>query len=132
MTAAIPSRPAPPPLEHPLPPCPLCGEDTDYDDGFYCAPCGASWDSDRSHLDGYSSWDDPDAEQCPATVRPWADSIRYPTLAGVVWRCLLTVGHDGGRHASGEGDIWTDADTDAYRLSANERAEIAARAGAAS
>lgn len=132
MTTPVPSRPAPPPLEHPLPPCPLCGEDTDYDDGFYCVDCGASWDSDLSHLEGYSYWDEPSAGQCPATVRPYAGSINYPDLDGLVWRCLLTICHESDRHRNGEGDDWTDAYADGHRLSAAERAEIAARAGAAS
>lgn len=121
MTAPVPSRPAPPPLEHPVPPCSLCGEETVYDDGFYCLDCEASWDSDLSHLDGYSSWDDPAAEQCPATVRPWAGSTRYPALADTVWRCLLSTGHAGDRHCNGEGNSWTDTETDGHLLSPTER-----------
>ncbi len=107
------TRPAPPPLEHRLPPCSICGETVEYDEYFYCVPCGAKWNSKHSHLDGYSSWDDPAAPQCPAESRPWLGSTSWPTLAKAVERCLLTAGHESERHNSGEHD-WTDADTDGY------------------
>jgi len=107
-------RPLPPPLEHPLPPCSLCGETVEYDGGhFYCEACGCSWDSDGSHLDGQSSWDNPTLEQCPATVRPYMGSIKYPRLADVVLRCLKSESH-AGVHRDLDGGDWTDNDTDGY------------------
>lgn len=88
-------REEPPPLEHPLPPCSICGESTDYDGGFYCTPCGASWDSELSHLNGHSRWDNAEASQCAAAEQPWAKQERYPSLRGLTFRCLLDDKHDG-------------------------------------
>lgn len=47
-------------------------------------------------------WFDPDAPQCPATVKP------YPThhaLASIENRCVLPAGHSG-HHGSDFGDDW--------------------------
>lgn len=116
MTAATTTRPAPPPLEHPLPPCSICGETTEYDGGFYCTPCGTSWDSELSHLDGHSSWGDPVLPQCPATIRPWLGHPRYPLLSETTYRCLRSEDHKGLHHGqdSSIGDMheWGPDDVD--------------------
>jgi hypothetical protein len=108
------TRPTPPPLVAVLPDCSLCGQQVQYDEGLFCTTCGASWSSKLFHLDGFSQWDDPSAPQCPAEVRPWLGSTRWPLIAGRVERCLLTAGHDPKRHRSSEHD-WADADADGYR-----------------
>jgi len=88
------TRPAPPPLEYRAPDCALCGNEVVHDgDGFCCEQCCAWWDS---HGDG--QWDDPDAEQCGATVQPLADMVDEEARTRT-YRCALEVGH-GGLHAS--------------------------------
>lgn len=111
------TREPPPPLEHPLPLCSICQEIVEYDAGFYCRPCGASWDSKGSHLNGHSHWDDAALEQCPATIRPWAGSTWYPSLAKATFRCLRSAGHDGMHHGFDDvdGHAWTDQELDGYR-----------------
>lgn len=112
-------RTPPPPLEYPCPPCSICGEATDYEDGsFYCSDCGASWNADMGHQDGYSRWDDPGLPQCPATVRPYKGDGRYPFLSKVTYRCLLSTNHDnqhrGTDGRSDEVHEWDSADRDGY------------------
>lgn len=109
-------RPLPPPLDFPYPPCSICGNDTSYEEGFYCAPCGASWPSEGAPE---GEWDEePNAEQCPSEHRPWA-AEKYagmPALHQMVYRCSLDAGHaDAGRGADRHvhpdwQDGWTDTE----------------------
>lgn len=108
-------RPLPPPLDFPYPPCSVCGEDTTFEEVFYCAPCGASWDE---HGAPEGEWEDPAAEQCPSTHRPWAGEkyANIPILREKVYRCALELGHaeaerGAKRHIHPEWqDGWTDAE----------------------
>lgn len=112
------SRPLPPPLEFPYPPCSICGEDVQLEDNsFFCAPCGASWPTEGAPE---GEWDDyPAAEQCPSEYRPWADEkyANIPILREKVYRCALDVGHieadrGAGKHMHPEWqDGWTDKES---------------------
>lgn len=75
-------RPAPPPLEFETPPCSVCGEGTEHDDGsFLCANCGASWSS----VGESGEWEEPNAKQCSAqSQQPWD-----------TYRCYRAAGHSG-------------------------------------
>lgn len=88
------TRPAPPELEFPYPPCSLCGEDTYHDgDGFRCDPCGASW-GDR----GEGWWDEPDLPACPASYKPFDRpdlEEKYEGIRHHAFRCILPVAHVG-------------------------------------
>lgn len=94
------TRPAPPPLEVRCPDCSLCGRETHHDgDSFVCERCGAYWDPNGLDTED-GEWNDPDAEQCNATVQPLAHNTMVNAEArAAVYRCALGLGHDGD-HAS--------------------------------
>jgi len=83
-------RPLPPPLDFPYPPCSICGEECLLESGFYCPMCGASWPTTGAPE---GDWEEPAAERCPSTIRPWVSNRFYPSLQGLVYRCVLDVGH---------------------------------------
>lgn len=80
------TRPAPPELVMPMPPCPLCGIGTEHDEDFFCPHCRASWPN-AGHE---GNWMDT-GDQCPST----RDDDR----------CVLTEGH-GREHRDSHGDGW--------------------------
>lgn len=108
------TRPLPPPLDFPYPPCSICGEECQLEDNsFRCAPCGASWPTDGAPE---GDWDEPKAQPCMSTYRPWA-AQRYadmPILHQQVYRCALEAGHvaaerGAAKHVDPEWrDGWTD------------------------
>lgn len=109
------SRPLPPPLDFPYPPCSICGEECHLtDDTFTCPACGASWPTVGAPEGEWT--DNPDAAQCPSTYRPWADAkyAGIPILHFQTYRCALDYGHadadrGAGRHVHPEWqDGWTD------------------------
>ena len=100
------TRAAPPELEFPYPPCSLCGEDTDYDDGFYCSPCGASWSTEGRDGDLV----DPDLKVCPSTHKPFDRpdlGAEYESIRHHVNHCIREDGHDG-KHRSDIYSEWGD------------------------
>lgn len=115
------SRPLPPPLEFPYPPCSICGEECQLEGSWYCPACGADWPTEGAHLyDG--TWDEPKAEQCTSVIRPWDDSERFPDLKDIEYRCILDEGHlHAGRgselHQHPEWyDGWKDTDEHVYEV----------------
>ena len=113
------SRPVPPSLEFPTPPCSICGEDTEYDDGFHCPYCEAYWSKDGAPE---GEWYAPKAEQCRSVLRPWEDRPEYPTIQDTEYRCFLEEGHrelDRGavlhRHPEEYGG-WKDTDKHVYEV----------------
>lgn len=64
----------------------MCGEETDYDDGFVCRRCGAYWSTRGLDIDE-GEWVHPEDPQCRKILRHG----RYPILSG---RCILTDGHE--------------------------------------
>lgn len=100
-------RTPPPPLEFRTPPCSICGEDTDYEDGFVCNECGAYWDADNAHLNK-GEWHDPDATQCTSVLTPWPNDTN-PALREVRYRCILADDHEPDKHRHPEWyDTWAD------------------------
>lgn len=80
-----------PPLVVQLPLCPICDKEVNYDgDTFWCETCHGTWASDRYDEDGEAN---PDVEQCPAEIAPYADG-EYTTIRGYRFRCVRDVGHD--------------------------------------
>jgi len=117
MTAAKRLPPLAPDSQNPV--CAMCGGVTDLIDRFHCFTCHASWDPGNYwNVDG--EWDEPELPQCNVKVMPWKGSLRLPSLATVVEYCLLTEGHDPGRHRIGDHD-WTDQDADGYLLTDADR-----------
>lgn len=106
------SRPLPPPLEFPPPPCTICGDDCDYDDGWFCVPCGISWDEPAHHNNG--AWDEPDKPQCTSRWSPYQGLMydAYPALKATTYRCRRTDGHDGNHVAPDSLQPWTDKEAD--------------------
>ena len=109
----MPDRPPPPELEFETPPCPICQKPTEYNDGFDCVHCGASWTKDGTR----GEWDNPEDAQCTAAIAPWRDNTDYPRLANEVFRCFLADGHEAKKHTNPEciGD-WSDTDKHAFRI----------------
>jgi hypothetical protein len=109
-------RPLPPPLEFPIPPCSICGEECQLDENFYCPMCGATWPTEGAPEGEWN--DEPKADQCPSEHRPWAAEkyANIPILRAKVYRCVLDAGHaDAGRGADRHlhpewQDGWTDAE----------------------
>lgn len=98
------TRPAPPELEAPYPPCSMCGKGTDWDDGFYCTPCGASW----SDVGREGSWDEPELSACTSTHKPFDRPDLGAEHEGIrhhVEHCQREDGHDG-KHRSDEFTEW--------------------------
>ena len=120
-------RPMPPPLEPRCPPCSICGEDTHYEDGFICEPCGAAWDSENYNHDA-GEWIDGET-QCPWALAYWRDSAEYPHLRDIVYRCLLTDGHEGKHQHPDFIGGWTSKTKNAYMVEG--RAEAGNRTAAA-
>lgn len=89
-------RPLPPALNLMEVPCSICGSDVSYyGQRFHCIVCGISWDERGRD----ARWDDPEAEQCPAT--------RFDREFQCPRRCLLTMGHEMGRmHIDVTGFWW--------------------------
>lgn len=85
-------RDVPPPLKFSPPDCPMCGEATRVDHGFYvCEACECSWDKDGM----FALWTDFE-DQCPETVRPWENNDRIPESLEYKhkeFRCFLGDGH---------------------------------------
>lgn len=109
MNAVKRPRPLAPNGQNPV--CAMCGGVTELIDRFHCFTCHVSWDIENYwYVSGL--WDD-EGPQCPAMVRPYAGSLAHPRLAEIVERCLLTKGHDPGRHRNGRRD-WTDENADGY------------------
>lgn len=115
-------RPAPPPLTTTVPPCSVCGKEVNVEDGEYvCFECGCSWT-----LDGLDEkpgvWNDEDATQCTAVLRPFAHSqdrrVRENT-----YRCLLDSGHTGAHDHPDYGLSWRDDDHRA--IPAEQSVEVA-------
>jgi len=77
------TRPLPPLLEYRCPDCSICGKETSYEDeSFTCEDCNCSW-PERNAYDFPGEWNDPEAQQCGETIRPYltntwikADDIR--------------------------------------------------------
>ena len=85
-------RPLPPPLEFRTPDCSICGEETVFEEGFYCENCQAAWDE---HGAPEGEWyEDPkrEAEQCPSIHRPYPDNANE-RLAAIEYHCVLELGH---------------------------------------
>lgn len=107
-------RPAPPPLCTTLPPCSVCGKEVTVEDGEYvCFECGCSWTLD-SLDETPGTWNDEDATQCTAVLRPFADR-QDPGIRENTYRCVLDADHldEAGSHyhenpAYGFG--WRDSD----------------------
>lgn len=98
------TRPPPPELEFPYPPCSLCGGATDYDDGFRCRPCGVSWSNDGR--DG--SWDEPELKVCASTNKPFDRpdlGAEHESIRHHVDHCIREEDHDG-MHRSDEFSEW--------------------------
>lgn len=73
-----------PPLEFPLPPCPVCGRTVDLGEIFSCGYCKVTWPVKLAHLrDG--RWDNPDTPQCASAYREGICS----------YHCILDAGHTG-------------------------------------
>lgn len=101
------TRPPPPELEFPYPPCSLCGEDTDCEDeSFVCRPCGAYWD--RSGQRG--SWDEPKLRACGATRKPFdRDDLdpKYESIRHHKDYCIREKDHDD-KHRADPYSEWED------------------------
>lgn len=100
------TRPAPPGLEFPFPPCSVCGKTTDHDgDGFYCSDCGISWGEM-----GEGRWDDPEEKACLSAFKPFDRDNLAPEHEKIrhhiVW-CFQSLDH-AGKHRSDEFTTWTD------------------------
>lgn len=113
MNTSTNQRPAPPPLEPRCPPCSICGEDTTYEDGFVCEPCGASWDSENYHHEP-GQWLNGEEPQCPWALAYWRDNTTYPHLRDIVYRCLLTEAHEGKHQHPDFIGGWDDKAKNAY------------------
>ncbi|WP_329069027.1 hypothetical protein [Amycolatopsis sp. NBC_01480] len=104
------TRPAPPPLIHRNPECPLCCDETSGDGTcFWCAYCGATWPVTG---DGDGEWSDVDAARCTSVIRPFVeyDPVKYQGIAGTRYRCYLDAGHDGKHTHPDHVYGWTAAD----------------------
>lgn len=100
------TRPAPPELEFPYPPCSLCGGGTEYDEGFFCRSCGAQWDSSGRN----GGWDEPDLKACGATRKPFDRPDLAPEHEGIRHHmdyCIREEGHEG-NHRADEFSEWGD------------------------
>lgn len=90
-----PDSPMLPELEFRAPDCPLCGMETNPDDGaFDCESCNLTWESDGRHGQRL----DPQSPQCLGQCRPHDEMIgdetpRWPTLYGRVYTCVLDADH---------------------------------------
>lgn len=102
------TRPDPPELEFPYPPCSLCGKDTYHDgDSFVCDPCGAYWSSNT----GRGSWMEPDLKVCASTHTPFDRpdlGAEHESIRHHVAHCMREDGHDG-KHRSDEFTEWDGA-----------------------
>lgn len=101
------TRPSPPDLEFPYPPCSVCGKDTYHDgDSLRCDPCGISWrDSGQS-----GEWDEMDAIRCPSSFKPHDHprlSPEHESVRHFLNHCIREEGHEG-KHRSNEWTEWTD------------------------
>ncbi|SDZ57239.1 hypothetical protein SAMN05216215_110714 [Saccharopolyspora shandongensis] len=106
---STPTRPAPPGLEIPCPPCSVCSEETNAspDRTFDCEHCECSWSTDNPEQPG--EWWEPEAPQCRSTRKPYIHLTQLnPEIRDQVVRCLLHEGHGGKWHYAA--DIgWTGA-----------------------
>lgn len=101
------TRPAPPELEFPCPPCSLCGEDTYHNgDCFRCDDCGAHWGGN-----GPGGWDEPGLPVCTSTNKPFdypGLSAEHESIRHHVDHCIRVEGHDG-EHRANEFSTWGEA-----------------------
>lgn len=90
------SRPLPPPIKPRNPACPLCTEETHWqDDGYACEACCAWW-PERVTGEEPGEWLDPDAPQCDEIVQPYLDNTWIKDddpRKHSSYRCLLNEGH---------------------------------------
>lgn len=90
-----PDSPLLPELEFRSPDCPLCGMETNPNDGaFDCESCNLTWGSDGTHGERM----DPSAPRCTATCMPHEEKMadgapRWKHLAGREYACVLDAGH---------------------------------------
>ena len=102
------TRPQPPELEFPYPPCSLCGEDTYHDgDSFRCDPCGAWWGGT-----GPGSWMEPDLKACGATRKPFDRDDLAPEHESIRHHkdyCIREADHDGPHRANAWSEWGADA-----------------------
>jgi len=100
------TRPEPPELEFPYPPCSMCGEGTYHDgDGFCCDPCGAYWSGN-----GPGGWSDPDIKACPSTCKPFDRpglAAEHESIRHHVNHCMRAGGHKGWHRSDGFTE-WSD------------------------
>lgn len=104
----LPLRPKPPELEFPPPDCPICGGPLDYDDGWDCHPCQATWDGD-GRRGKYVDWDgkvDPNVA-CLSVLAPYEDvGPEYESIRHLRLQCARPAGHDGRHGESPYGRSW--------------------------
>ncbi|WP_116051902.1 hypothetical protein [Amycolatopsis palatopharyngis] len=98
-------RSAPPAIELCCPDCPICREETSYEDSaFECQPCNAYWPNGVGEP---GEWLEPDAEQCEAEIQPLlGNPYADKELQATVERCILDDGHDGDHRAANGLDSW--------------------------
>jgi hypothetical protein len=96
-------RPAPGELIVISPECPLCGKETEVDEGFTCWPCGAYW----SRIDSPGEWVEPDDPRCCVSLI----HAGHPILSG---QCVKSEGH-GGEHNNGD-TSWPDGMSSYHRI----------------
>ena len=103
------TRPSPPELEFPYPPCPLCGEDTYHDgDSFRCDPCGAHWADNGAS----GAWMEPHLKVCGATRKPFDHPDLEPKHESIRHHqdyCIREKDHDG-KHRADQFSEWSDDD----------------------
>lgn len=110
------TAPAIPDLEFRAPDCPMCGAETDaVDHAFDCEGCNLTWGSDGRHGERM----DPCLPKCEAQIMPHEEktptgSLRWPTLAGRTYECVLDATHvEGdvphrGVHINGRDEYYVD------------------------
>jgi uncharacterized Zn ribbon protein len=97
-------RPLPPPLVPRAPDCSICGQETEFQDGWECPHCGAYWSDDNRAYEEPGEWYDESLPRCESIHRPYEkyanselDNLRE--LRWVQYRCILELGHkDGSKH----------------------------------
>ncbi|AUI56809.1 hypothetical protein [Amycolatopsis sp. BJA-103] len=122
LPSCLAERPVPPPLTPTMPPCSVCGEETECDaDGFRCTACRCTW-----HVvgDEPGGWDDFQATQCTSVIRPFADFTgdRYRAIRGTTYRCVLDADHEGDLH-QGLDYHWSWRDNDERAIPAEKPVE---------
>jgi hypothetical protein len=89
------AEPRLPELEFRAPDCPLCGTETNPNDGaFDCESCNLTWESDGRN----GRREDPSRPRCAATCMPHEEKLpdgtpRWKSLAGRRYECALDADH---------------------------------------